>query len=140
MKLDKGRVCFSCLKPKNICKSRICANESIVPEILKCAICASWAESKGLVSFSIFFCKRKEHGDSRAPLVDLKRKLERYIGKLGTTIVDSSTQFAVNFMFQILCIFDHSASSHDRVQPGSEDFPSCTIYWLRDWTPSSMPE
>ena len=27
-----------------------------------------------------------------------------YIGKLGTTIVDSSIQFAVNFMFQSLIV------------------------------------
>ena len=50
--------------------------------------------------FSIFFCKQKEQGDSRAQLAELKRELEKYIGKLGTTIVDSSIQVAVNFLFQ----------------------------------------
>ena len=56
--------------------------------------------SKGLAPFSIFFCKQKQHGDSRAPLAKLKKELEKYIGKLGTTIVDSKIQIAVNFMFQ----------------------------------------
>ena len=65
-KLEKGRLCFSCLKPKTICKGRKCNHVSSVPEVLKCAICASWAESKGLAPFSIFFCKQKLHGDSRS--------------------------------------------------------------------------
>ena len=83
-------MCFSCLKPSNSC----------VPEVLKCADCASWVVSKGLAPFSIFFCKQKEHGESRALLVELKTELEKYLGKLGTTIVDSKIQFPVNFMFQ----------------------------------------
>ena len=60
---------------------------------------------------SIFFCKQKEHRDSRAPLAELKRELEKYIGKLGTTIVDSNIQFAVNLRFQTLGIKDSSESS-----------------------------
>ena len=60
---DKGRMCFSCLKPKTICKSRKCTNYTNVPEVLKCAVCDSWALSKGLALFSIFFCKQKEHGE-----------------------------------------------------------------------------
>ena len=56
--------------------------------------------SKGLAPFSIFFCKVKPHGDSRAPLKNLKRELENYFGKLGTTLVDSKIQFSVNFMFK----------------------------------------
>ena len=55
---------------------------------------------KGISSVQHFVCKRKEHGDSRAPLSDLKKELENCIGKLGTTIVDSKIQFAVNFMFK----------------------------------------
>ena len=60
---------------------------------------------------SIFFCKQKEHRDSRAQLAELKRELEKYIGKLGTTIVDSNIQFAVNLRFQTLGIKDSSESS-----------------------------
>ena len=99
-KIEKGRMCFSCLKPRNICKGRKYTNVSSVPEVLKCAICASWAESKGLAPFSIFFWKQKQHGDSRAQLADLRKELEKYIGKLGSTVVDSKIQFSVNFMFR----------------------------------------
>ena len=98
-KIEKGRMCYSCLKPRSVCKTRKCKNVAGIPEILKCAFCASWAESKGLVPFSIFFCKQKQHRDSRALLGDQKKELEKYIGKLGTTIVDSKIQFAENFMF-----------------------------------------
>ena len=41
VKIDKGRLCFSCFKPKNTCRSRRCANESTMPEVLKWDICAS---------------------------------------------------------------------------------------------------
>ena len=67
--------------------------------------------SKGLAPFSIFFCNQKEHRDSRAPLADLKRELEKYNGKLGTAIVDSSIHFAVNFMFQSTIISVNSGKS-----------------------------
>ena len=115
-------MCFSCLKPKNICKPRKCTNYTSVPEVLKCTICASWAESKGLALFIIFFCKRKEQGYSRAPLADLKSALEKYIGKLVTAIVDSSIQFAVNFMFQTTILSDGSERSSDSSH-GMKIFP-----------------
>ena len=96
-KIETGRMCYTCLKPKNVCKSRKCENIASVPEVLKCSICATWAESRGLAPFSIFFCKNKMHSSSRASLTDLKSELEKYIGKLGTTVVDSKIRFSVNF-------------------------------------------
>ena len=57
-KIERGRMCYSGFKPKTICKDRKCNHVSSVPEVLKCTICASWAESKGLASFSIFFANR----------------------------------------------------------------------------------
>ena len=79
-RLEKGRMCFSCLKPKGACKARKCTNYTKVPIILKCTLCALWAEPKGLAPFSIFFCKRKEHGDSRASSSELKSALDKYLG------------------------------------------------------------
>ena len=97
-KLEKEIMCFSCLKPKTVCSSRKCTNHPNVPKVLKCTLCTSWAESKGLAPFSIFFCKGKEHGDPRAPVNELKSALEKYIWKLGTGIAESNIVFAVNFM------------------------------------------
>ena len=31
---------------------------------------------------------------------DLRKELEKYIGKLGSTVADSKIQFSVNYMFQ----------------------------------------
>ena len=85
------------LETKECLQMMKCENIESIPEILKCAVCATWAEPRGLAPFSIFFCKNKLHSSSRAPLPDLKTKLEKYIGKLGTTIVDSKICFSVNF-------------------------------------------
>ena len=52
-KLEKGRICFSCLEPRGTC-----ANHSKVPKDLKCVQCALWGEPKILALFRIF-CKRK---------------------------------------------------------------------------------
>ena len=89
-------MCYTCLKPKNVCKGRKCDFIASTPEILKCTVCATWAESKGLATFSVFFCKNKSHSSYRAPISNLKAKLEKYIGKLGTTVVDSKIRFSVN--------------------------------------------
>ena len=120
--IAKGRMCFSCLKPKTICKSRKCTNYQNIPKVLKCAICASWAESKVLAQLSIFFCKQKEHGDSRAPLTEMKSALEKYIGKLGTAIADSNIQLDVNFMYQTNIIMDAPKKSMDSSH-GMKIFP-----------------
>ena len=79
-KIDNNRMCYTCLKPRTVCKGRKCLNTESIPELLKSAVCASWVESKGLSLFSIFFCKQKQHGDSRAQVSDLKKELEKYIG------------------------------------------------------------
>ena len=80
------------------------------------------AESKGLAPFSIFFCKQKKHGDSRAPFSELKSALEKYIGKLGTGIADSNIQFAMNFMYQTNIIMDNPEKSTDSSH-GMKMFP-----------------
>ena len=85
-----------------------------------CNLCFMGSAKRIGATFSIFFCKHKEHGDSRAPLADLKTELEKYIGKLRTAIVDSSIQFTVNFMFQSL--INNSASSL-KSSHGFEVFP-----------------
>ena len=43
-KLEKGRMCFSCLEPTEACKLKICVNHFKVPKALKCTQCASWEE------------------------------------------------------------------------------------------------
>ena len=83
------------MKPLFDCHSRKCIYSDEVPETLKCAHCALWAESKGLTLFSILFCRHKYHKDTRAPLSVLRTALEGYIGKLRPDILDSSIGFSV---------------------------------------------
>ena len=92
--IDKGKLCYACLSPKDICTTRKCKFEDKVPETLKCQGCAPWAQSKNLAPFSILFCRTKDHAQLRAPFSDMKKDLEKYIGKLGTTVVDSSIKFS----------------------------------------------
>ena len=88
-KMEKGKICYACLCPKDICVTRRCSFESRIPETLKCQGCVSWAQCKGLAPLSILFCRRKEHASLRASFQDMKKDLEKYIGKFGTAVVDS---------------------------------------------------
>ena len=56
--------------------------------------------SKGTGAVQHFFCKVKEHGDTRGSSSEIKNALESYIGKLGNGIVEANILFAVNFMFK----------------------------------------
>ena len=53
-----------------------------------------------MAPFSIFFCKQKIHGDSRAQLSNIRKELEKYIGKLESIILDSKIKFSVNIVFR----------------------------------------
>ena len=81
-----------------VCTEKLCSFNKKISDVLKCQICASWAESKGLASLNVFFCPKRSHGDARAPLNELRSALEKYIGKLETSIVDSGINLLVSFM------------------------------------------
>ena len=98
-KLKKGRMCFSCLEPRGVRKLRAFENHINVPKALKCSQCALWSEPNSLAPFS-FFCKWKEHGESRASPSEIKDALESYIGRLEKRIVEANILVAVNFMFK----------------------------------------
>ena len=109
-KMDKGKLCYCCLRPKNICTPKKCPNEDSVPATLKCDECKTWAQTKGLAPFNILFCRQKDHSASRAAFTILKKDMEKYIGKFGSTIVDSSIKFSVNYMYQIHSLAPGSAN------------------------------
>ena len=96
-KMDKGKLCYVCLSPKDVCTNRKCGFEDKVPKTLKCQGCAPWARSKELAPFSILFCRNEEHAQLRAPFAEMKKDLEKYIGKLGTTVVDSFVKYSANY-------------------------------------------
>ena len=55
---------------------------------------------KGFGSVQYFLLKQKIHEDSRPQLSDIKKELEKYIGKLESTILDSKIKFSVNIVFR----------------------------------------
>ena len=50
LKIPKGRICYTCLKPKGangICTAKQCTEEKSIPQVLLCGACAPWAAAKG---------------------------------------------------------------------------------------------
>ena len=119
--VGRSRVCYTCLRPRLLCKERLCSFYKKVPEVLKCQLCAPWAESRNLAPFSVLFCTKKAHGDARALLNVLKAALEKYIGKLKTNIINSSIPFSVNFMQEKLSVIESDTSIGSA--HGSKVFP-----------------
>ena len=74
-KMEKGKLCYACLQPKDVCTVKKCKFENKIPETLKCHGCAPWARSKDLAPFSILFCRNKEHAQLRAPFSEMKKDL-----------------------------------------------------------------
>ena len=125
-KMEKGRICYSCMAPKDVCVNRRCSFEAKIPESLKCQGCAVWAQPKNLAPLSVFFCRKKEHATLRAPFNEMKRDLEQYLGKLGTMIVDASIKFAVNYTFQVFSM-GPGANALGWDQKKYEDIPAPSI-------------
>ena len=57
----------------------------------------------------------------------MKKDLERYIGKLGTTVVDASINFAANYTFQIFSLNPGAANALGWVQEDFKDKPAPTV-------------
>ena len=117
-RMEKGKVCYTCLKPKDVCSTKRCGFDTKIPDTLKCQGCAPWALANKLAPLSILFCRKREHANLRAPFSDMKKDLEKYLGKLGTTVVDSSIKFAANYTYQVFSM-DPGANALGWVQ---EDF------------------
>ena len=126
-KMDKGKICYSCLSPKNICTTHHCSFEAKILETLKCQGCAPWAPSKNLAPFCILLCRNKEHAKLQASFQDMKKDLEKYLGKLGTTAVDSLIKFAANYTYQVFSLNPRSANALCWAQENFKDKPAPLI-------------
>ena len=118
-------MCYTCLRPSLVCTEKLCSFNKMVPDILKCQICAPWADLKGLAPLSVLFCAKKSHGDARAPLNVLKPALEKYIGKLETSIVDKNINLSVSFMRETPSVIKTETSAGSA--HGSKVFPQAPI-------------
>ena len=125
-KMDKGKICYTCISPKDQCSSKRCGFESRVPESLKCQGCAPWAKANQLGPLNILFCRKREHANQRAPFQEMKKDMEKYLGKLGSTVVDSSIKFAANYTYQVFSM-DPGANALGWVQEDFADKPAPSI-------------
>ena len=100
-KLQKRRICYTCLAPKSTCKSIHCENLPKIPEVLICAGCAPIAAVRGRAPFNILLCRRKDHAPLRAKPTEIRSALDSYLGKLDSSILDANIIFSVNFSYQV---------------------------------------
>ena len=126
-RMEKGKICYACLQPNDVCVTKRCKFENKVPETLKCHGCAPWALSKDLAPFSILFCRNKEHAQLRAPFPEMKKDLEKYIGKLGATVVDSSIKYSANYTYQVFSLSPGDGNVLGWVQEDFKNKPAPSI-------------
>ena len=139
-KMEKGKICYACLLPKDVCVTKRCKFENKVPETLKCQGCAPWACSKDLAPFSILFCRNKEHAQLRAPFPEMKKDLEKYIGKLGTMVVDFSIKYLANYAYQAFSLSPGDVNVLGWVQEDFKDKPAPSINSETGKTVKVVPE
>ena len=63
----------------------------------------------------------------RAPFSDMKKDLEKYIGKLGTTVVDSSIKFSANYTYQAFLLSPGGINALGWAQEDFKDKPAPSI-------------
>ena len=78
----------------------------MIPQVLLCAGCTPWAAAKGWASFSILMCRKQEHGQDQPKPAEVRKFLEKYLGKINTAIADTSLSYAVNFNYQVFPVCD----------------------------------
>ena len=114
LRIERRKVCWTCMKPKDVCVGPKCTHYKKVPEILLCSGCAEFAETKGWAPMNIVYCKRMEHRGLRAPLEDIKKAWEKYLGKFECKTADPNIKITVNFTYQA-----HNVScNRKRTNPG----------------------
>ena len=106
-KIEKRKVCWTCMRPKDVCLGPKCIFHKKVPEILICPACKEVADKKEWTPLNIIYCRKVEHKDLRAPIAEIKKAWEKYLGKFTCKTPDSDIKISFNFMFQ-----SHNATSY----------------------------
>ena len=106
------------MRPKDVCLGPKCIFHKKVPEILICPACKEVADKKEWTPLNIIYCRKVEHKDLRAPIAEIKKAWEKYLGKFTCKTPDSDIKISVNFMFQ-----SHNATSNSS-RESSKNAPS----------------
>ena len=109
IKIPKGRIFYTCLRPKRlkgVCKTRRCSEEKTISQVLLCAACTPWATAKGWAPFSILMCRKSKHGQDQPKPAEARKLFDKYLGNINTAIADANLSFAVNFSYQVFSVCD----------------------------------
>ena len=108
-------VCYTCLKHKYVCKGCQCMSQNSVPAVLICKGCVKLAKQRGWYLFNNFLCKKPKHAEIRADYPELKKVLDKYLGKLSPNISESTLCVLSNFMFKSKGAGKHSTRRNNKV-------------------------
>ena len=123
-RVEKGRICYTCLKPRGPCKGRNCSRQDNIPQELICPGCRSYAQAKGYSPLSILVCNRAQHAELRAPYNEIRSKFEEYFGKLNGTINESNLKVSANFMHQAYTVNPLNRSVQGELVPSCTPIPT----------------
>ena len=84
-----------------------------IPQVLLCAACTAWAAAKGWAPFNILMCWKPEHGQDCPKPADARKFFKKYLGKLNTSIVDTSIRipYVRNLILLVLVLQPLTLSS-----------------------------
>ena len=71
--------------------------------------------------------RNKEHAQLRAPFPKMKKDLEKYIGKLGSSVVDSSIKYSANYTYQVFSLSPGDGNVLGWVQEDFKNNPAPSI-------------
>ena len=94
------RVCYTCMKPRDVCKGPKCSNYKKVPEILLCSGCAEVADKRGWAPLNILYCRKADHKELRAPIAEIKRAWEKYLGKFECRTPEPNIKITLGITYQ----------------------------------------
>ena len=95
------RICYACLRPKSVCNERKCKFYKSINELITCQGCVEYASSNGWAPFSILMCRKRKHAQVRAKYSDIKKTLDKYLGKMSNEINESNLRVSANFARQV---------------------------------------
>ena len=95
------RICYCCLKPKSVCNERKCIFMKSVPDTLVCHGCKKYAKDNNFAPFNIMLCRKVNHGQGRARFDDIKKTLEKYLGKLSSEVNETNLSISAHISYQV---------------------------------------
>ena len=97
---SRGERCVGLvLKAKDVCIGPKCIFYKKVPEVLICVGCKEVAETKDWAPLNILYCRKGEHKQLRAPIPDIKKVWEKYLGKFTHKTPEQDIRISVNKIF-----------------------------------------